>query len=87
VLVGEVGVGKEALGQAFVLVLQAAQDDETRDDPEDAGVAVIDHLPERGIFFFGGLYYTAKGHNLALLLGLEKIALAFFPVALVLLQG
>jgi hypothetical protein len=87
VFVGVVGVGEEAFGEPFVLVLQTAQDDEAGDDPEDAGVAVVDHLPEGGVLFLGSFDDTAEGHDLALLLGLEEVPLALLPVALVLLQG
>lgn len=86
-LVAEIGVGEEAFSQSFVLVFQTAQDDETGDDPEDARVTVVDHLPESGVFFLGGLYYTAECHHLALLLGLEEVSFALFPITLVLLQG
>lgn len=83
--VGVAGVGKEAFGKALVLIFQTAKDDETRDDPEDAGVTVVDHLSEAGVLFLSSLNDAAEGHDLALFFRLQEVPFTLLPVALVLL--
>jgi hypothetical protein len=87
VFVGKVGVSQEALRQAFVLVLEASEDDQAGNDPKDAGVAVVDKFSKTSVLFLGSLHDGAERHNLAFFLGFQEVPLALFPAALVLLQS
>lgn len=60
ILMGKVYIGKEALGQTLVFILQTPQHNKAGNDPKDAWITVVNKLSKESILFFSSFNNSAK---------------------------